>query len=126
MVPGLSNMTYPERLKHLGLPTLSYRRSRGDMIQVFKLTSGGYDNALPALLQDSTTGLRGHDKKLYIERSNKDIRKYNFSIRVRKIWNSLPNHVINVEDIIAFEKELDNHWRDQEQMYDNFKADIQV
>ena len=36
-------MPYPERLKKLGLPTLIYRRSRGDMIETYKLLPGKYD-----------------------------------------------------------------------------------
>ena len=126
MVPGLSSLTYPERLRELNIPTLAYRRIRGDMIQVYKLTSGAYDKDFPTLLEKSTTGLRGNVKKLFIDRANKDIRKYNFSIRVRKIWNSLPNHVVNAESIESFEKGLDHHWKDQEVMYDNFKDEIKL
>ena len=32
MIPKLRKMHYPDRLKQLNLPTLTYRRSRGDMI----------------------------------------------------------------------------------------------
>ncbi len=40
MCHELRNMTYPERLRALGLPTLQYRRLRHDMIQVFKTFTG--------------------------------------------------------------------------------------
>ena len=53
MVPGLSSLTYPERLPELSIPTLAYRRIRGDMAQVYKLISGAYD--LPTLLEKSLT-----------------------------------------------------------------------
>jgi len=36
-VPGLQNMTYPERLKILKLPTLKHRRRRGDLIETYKI-----------------------------------------------------------------------------------------
>ena len=36
MVDGLSSLEYPERLKKLELPTLVYRRARGDMIETYK------------------------------------------------------------------------------------------
>ncbi len=36
-LPGFRNLTYEERLKRLKLPTLAYRRARGDMIEVFKI-----------------------------------------------------------------------------------------
>ena len=42
-LPGYSNLPYEERLKRLKLPTLKYRRHRGDMIEIYKLTSGIYD-----------------------------------------------------------------------------------
>ena len=65
-------------------------------------------------------------KKLYIDGPNKDIRKYNFSCRVRKIWNSLPESVIHSESVKHFEIALDEHWRDQDLLYDDFKADIRL
>jgi len=38
MIPELRKMHYPDRLKQLNLPTLTYnRRSRGDMIEKYKL-----------------------------------------------------------------------------------------
>ena len=43
-VPELANMTYEDRLRELKLPTLCYRRYRGDMIEIFKITHGFYDN----------------------------------------------------------------------------------
>ena len=71
-------MTYENRVRKLKLPPLAYRRTRGDMIEAFKLTSGLYDIALPSLLEIQDIRTRGHSKKLYQHRSNKDIRK-NFS-----------------------------------------------
>ena len=37
LVPELVNINYTDRLKRLNLPTLKYRRKRGDLIQVFKI-----------------------------------------------------------------------------------------
>ena len=36
-------MSYMDRLQRLKLPTLKYRRLRGDMIEVFKITHEIYD-----------------------------------------------------------------------------------
>ena len=123
-VPGLSNLTYEDRLRKLKLPTLAYRRVRGDMIQVFKLLNNKYDSSLPPLLTLSTTGLRGHKNKLYIKGVNKDVRKHSFSIRVAKIWNSLPPSVVEAGEVLDFEKALDSHWMNQPLLYD-FKANIE-
>ena len=35
LVPGLSNLSYKERLEAMRLPTLQYRRYRGDMIEMY-------------------------------------------------------------------------------------------
>ena len=40
LILGFKDMTYENRLRRLKLPTLAYRRKRGDMIEAFKLTSG--------------------------------------------------------------------------------------
>ena len=126
MVPGLSNKSYPERLMYLKLPTLAYRRTRGDMIQVYKLMNGGYDDALPPLLKRNTNTLRGNTKKLFLEQPNKNIRKYNFNFRVCNLWNSLPEHLVKAKDVRSFEKGLDNHWKNQDQMFMDYKAEIKI
>ena len=43
LVPDLVNINYTDILKMLNLPTLKYRRKRGDPIQVFKILNGHYD-----------------------------------------------------------------------------------
>jgi len=37
-------LTYKERLARLKLPTLKYRCTRGDMIEVYKILTDKYDN----------------------------------------------------------------------------------
>ncbi|XP_076034509.1 uncharacterized protein LOC143021108 [Oratosquilla oratoria] len=44
LVPTLKNLSYEERLRKLKIPTLAYRRARGDMLETFKILSGGYVN----------------------------------------------------------------------------------
>ena len=128
LIPGLNNLSYPERLKKLKLPTLAYRRARGDMIQVFKMTSkmGGYDKSLPNLLTPNDNELRGHSQKLFTHGSNKDVRKYFFSNRIVKIWNSLPEWVISSADVYKFENNLDSFRQDQELLYDNHTVEISI
>ena len=55
--------TDANRLKKLALPSLAYRRKRGDMIEVYKYTHGLYKvSALPVEMEENTT--RGHKYKL--------------------------------------------------------------
>ena len=43
-IPGLGNLSYEERLEVLDLPTLEHRRVRADMIEVYRIMKGIYDN----------------------------------------------------------------------------------
>ena len=43
LVPELRNLPYEERLRMLGLPSLFYRRARGDMIEVYKFLHKVYE-----------------------------------------------------------------------------------
>ena len=59
-----------KRLQELKLPTLSYRRKRRDMIEIYKIVTGIYDRDASRFLKlwkDVTpgTGTRGHPFKLY-------------------------------------------------------------
>ena len=125
LIPGLFHMSYPDRLKELNLPTLTYRRARGDMIQVFKLLSNNdcYDKALPNILKSCNTGLRGHKFKLFQEGANKYIKKFSFTNKVTKHWNRLPEEVVNANNLIQFEKRLDNFWKNQDILHD-YKSEL--
>ena len=121
LVPGLSNLTYEQRLRKLGMPSLVYRRYRGDMIEVFKITHGFYDPQVTTdfldVVQDS--GRRGHDYILEKKRFEKDIRKYSFTCRVVNQWNNLPESVVSAKTILGFEKNLDRLWKGSDVMYDH-------
>jgi ribonuclease P/MRP protein subunit RPP40 len=65
MVPGMSNIPYEERLRKLDLPSLVYRRYRGDMIEVYKYLHGLYDMDHSSLIPLHTGRItRGHSMKL--------------------------------------------------------------
>ena len=78
-------MEYPERLKEIDLPTLSYRRVRGDMITVYKIIYGIYHKeCCPKLitLHEKTGKIGRHSKSLYQDSSKMDVRKYSFTQRI--------------------------------------------
>ena len=67
LVQDLVNINYTDRLNMLNLPTLKYRRKRGDLIQVFKILNGQYDinwEDFFTLDTNRTHNTRGHSKKL--------------------------------------------------------------
>lgn len=120
IIPGLINMSYEERLKELNLPTLSYRRARGDAIEYFKIIKGHYDpKVTDNLFQlDNTMYTRGNNYKIKKERVHLDIRKYSFFHRFVDTWNSIPNNVIECETIKQFEGKLDKYWRQHPLKFD--------
>jgi len=65
LVHGCKHLSYTERLKCLKLPTLKYRRHRGDMIETYKITHGLYDTAVaPSLMMSQVSHTRGNMYKL--------------------------------------------------------------
>ena len=44
LVIKVKKLHYEERLRRLKLPTLKYRMIRGDMIELYKIFAGKYDN----------------------------------------------------------------------------------
>ena len=88
MVPEMKNYDYVTRLKKLALPSLSYRRKRGDMIKVYKYTHGLYKvSALPVEMEEITT--RGHNYKLKKKRCSTTRRLKFFSMRVEGVQSRL-------------------------------------
>ena len=130
MVPGLSDLPYQDRLRKLNIPTLAYRRVRGDMIQKYKLVcspeTGSYDKSLPPLFKFFSRDTRGNNKKIALEHVNRDIRKYNFNMKNAKIWNSLAQHIIDSKNIQQFEYNLDKYWSKQPLYFDEYKENIQI
>ena len=85
LVPGLKDLPYMERLKVLKLPTLVFRRYRGDMIEMFKLTHGIYDKeVVEGFLDIRPSRARGHLYNVYKRGLDKglNVRKFSFIDRV--------------------------------------------
>ena len=116
-IHGYSQMQYEERLRLLGLPTLTFRRLRGDMIETYKILPGVYDKEVGPKLPKGTSATRGHSKKIFKRGSRLNIRKYFFTIRVATNWNGLPEEIINAKNTQAFKNALDKHWRNHPSKY---------
>ena len=119
----MKNLEYEDRLRKLKLPTLKYRHLRGDMIEIYKLTSGIYDSTLPNFLHyNKDTRMRGHNKKLSKQRCNKNIRANFFTQHIVTTWNQLPDRIVNAPTMQSFENRLDKYRNNLEMKY-NFKTD---
>ena len=118
MIPTLRNLPYPDRLRKLKLPTLSFRRLRGDAIETYKIIRGKYD-VDPALFftitEDQRT--RGHAWKVTKKSSRSNVRQHVLSIRAENTWNNLPGEVVSAETLNTFKNRLDHHWRNHTNLY---------
>ena len=108
MISGFHKLSYEQRLQRLGLIKLEKRRTRGDLIQVYKLMTGIDNMDYKQFFEINHTGrTRGHRLKLVKKQTRLDIRKHFFSQRVVKHWNSLPNSVVDAPSLNSFKNRLD-------------------
>jgi len=121
---GSPSNTKSPRAEATLLPTLRYRHTRGDMIEMYKILSGKYDTAVtPRVNREYSCITRGNDLGLQKTRVTYDLRKYYFTNRVLNNWNSLPNYVVLSDTVNMFKSRLDKFWQHQDLIYD-FKAVI--
>jgi len=99
MLPKLKDKSYEERLKLIKLPTLKFRRLRGDMIETYKILNNIYDKRTTVgIFTLNTNTNRGHPLKLLKQRCARDIRKNFFSNRIVNIWNNLPSCYRHIQE----------------------------
>lgn len=102
------DLCYLERLKKLRLPTLEYRRLRGDLIETYKIHHNleKVDN----LFIPHQGKTRGHSFKLEKTRTNTNTRATFFSNRIISAWNSLPEAAVAAESTNSFKNKIDRHY----------------
>ena len=111
MIYSIKNLLYEQRLRTLKLPSLIYRRRKGDMIQMFKIMEGlvRIDHTLLFTMTKMRT--RGHSKRVCKPLSTKFLRMKTFSQRTINDWNNLPANVVDAPSLNAFKDRLDEHWK---------------
>ena len=120
---------YEEKLKDAGLCLLTERRTRGDLIEAFKVIKGmnnvdrdewfdltSRETSRPtranSTIEDGTETRRSNI--LYELRAKKEMRKNFFTIRVVQKWNELPESVRTAESVNAFKNRYDE-WKRKQQ-----------
>ena len=128
LVDGLSNMSYSERLRKLNLPTLVYRRLRGDLIEMFKHVNTYDPDTVAASFQRRLRPSRKHNFQVH-EPTPKDgirgVQANSFHYRIPTIWNNLPKQVVDATSIDSFKNMLDKLWENQPMKYDH-RATLQI
>ena len=114
LVNGLYNKSYQERLQILKLPSLVYRRRRGDMILVYKIVNSVYRMEINKFYSRSHNRTRGHQFKFEKKKATIHQRINAFSVRTVNDWNSLPEDVVEAPSVNSFKSRLDKHWENRE------------
>ena len=108
MIPRLRNKSYEERLAELNLFTLTKRRLRGDLIQVYKIFRGHDNlNVEKYFTIDQLNYTRGNGHKIKGKRFQSHEAKHFFFNRVVNVWNKLPSSVVNCDTVLTFKSRLD-------------------
>ena len=118
MVASIRHLPYQDRLQRLKLPSLHYRRMRGDMILVFQIVTGRVrlEPSKLFIMAPAESSTRGHSLKLSKPAAARVLRHNFFSVRIVNPWNSLPEQVVTATSINTFKNRLDKHW--QHRMYE--------
>ena len=102
-IPCLSKLGYSERLKKFNLTTLSERRTRGDLIQMFRYFKGldkinWYSPV--RLFEPVTRGLKVRMERQLVKRC---MARYQFlTNRIVESWNNLPQKTIDSQNVNQF------------------------
>ena len=111
MISGLKAKTYTEKLKELNLLSLADRRTRFDVIQVFKIIKGidkvPFNTWFDLQPGRSTRG--SHNLNIQLKFRKTDVAKNFFSVRAAKNWNELPSIIKDSPNLSCFKKHLDKH-----------------
>ena len=110
LIRNIKDLPYSERLKDLNLPSLSYRRRRGDMLQTYKIISGKVNIDKNIFFQFSTTATRGHRYKIYKQRATKLPKIQSFSNGIVSEWNNLSAEVVDSKTTNEFKTRLNDLW----------------
>ncbi len=109
-IPALSHLSYEQRLAFLDLKSLEYRRLVTDLTMAYKILHGKVNIPVETCfkIRKSDRSLRSseHPILLDIVRSRTNIRKYYFSNRIVKCWNSLPPNVVMSPSVNSFKINL--------------------
>ena len=99
------------------------------MIEVYKIIANIYDsNTCQNILnfrQNKGVNLRGHQYTLEHKRLYTASRVNDFSNRVVKVWNSLPEKKVGAGTLNMFKNSLDRLWSKQELVY-NYRSIIDI
>ena len=113
-IDGLYNLSYNERLKTLNLPSLEFRRMRGDLIETYKILHGLYDKSTTNTLFDRITNSITRTNGFKLIKHRVESKKYQWFLtnRVIDTWNKLPNYIVSADSLNTFKNRVDSHFEE--------------
>ena len=110
LIASLKDKSYEEHIETLKIPSLAYRRRRGDMIWMYKIINGLVRiDSTKLFIPVNLAHTRGHSQRVYKSHAVKVARKNSFSQRTINYWNSLPNYVVEAPSLNSFKNRLDKY-----------------
>lgn len=106
MIPGLSMLSYEERLSKLGMISLEERRRRLDLVLLYKMIFKYVDIDIENYIEFSNNSTRGHNLKIKKRKFYTDLGKFTFFNRVVDDWNELPFETVNADSLELFKKKI--------------------
>ena len=113
-IKGLKKLSYTDRLSTLKLPSLEFRRLRGDFIEVYKILHGIYDPLTTDSLLTLDLNLRTRSNTLKLKKKRTNFQPYQlfFTNRVTSNWNRLSKDIVCAESLNIFKNKLDAKFKD--------------
>lgn len=109
---GIARPSYEERLSLMHLSTFADRRTRGDLLIVFRALRGLFGVDIKHLFSiNSDDRLRGHAFKLRKENFRTVQRQHFLPNRVFAVWNALPASIVDSVSVNAFKNSFDVWFR---------------
>ena len=110
---GISYLSYSDRLQQANLQSLERRRLQKDLVYLYKIFYGysdiNFDDDF--ILKHSRYNLRRHNAQIKIKNPlNLQTNQYlnSFFIRVVKVWNDLPDEIVQSRSISIFKHKLNS------------------
>lgn len=117
LVKDIKHLPYQDRMKQLNIPSLSFRRKRGDLIVIFKMVHGlmKTDGIIkPGTRRQNT---RGHCYKLLKQQAVRRERRCHITVRAVNAWNNLPEDIVTSSNLKTFKTKLDKYLIGEQYVY---------
>ena len=119
VVVKIKGINYQQRISLLRLPTLSCRRTRGSVIQIYKILTETYATKLTSRLSGTKSRVtRGNQSKTFFKRIRTELRMNLLTVKAPNDCNQPPDEAVSSQSLVCFKARLNKHWAPQQ--YDTF------